>query len=110
MAGRGGEGSAWQRRTPENNNGRERLIVPAEPSHSSQFPLARLIQLIVLLQTERCPDPGRWPRSARSAGGQSIATSPGWPTRAFPSFIGPTARGIGASAERLSAAAEDGGA
>jgi len=43
----------------ENNNGRERLIVPAEPSHSSQFPLARLIQLIVLLQTERCPNARR---------------------------------------------------
>ncbi len=43
----------------ENNNGRERSIVPAEPSHSSQFPLARLIQLIVLLQTERCPNARR---------------------------------------------------
>ena len=43
----------------ENNNGRQRSIVPAEPSHSSQFPLARLIQLIVLLQTERCPNARR---------------------------------------------------
>ncbi len=43
----------------ENNNGRERSIVLAEPSHSSRFPLARLIQLIVLLQTERCPN-ARW--------------------------------------------------
>src|SRR5271157_474765 len=43
----------------ENNNSRERSIVPAEPSHSSQFPLARLIQLIVLLQTERCPNASR---------------------------------------------------
>ena len=43
----------------ENNNSRERSIVPAEPSHSSHFPLARLIQLIVLLQTERCPNARR---------------------------------------------------
>ena len=43
----------------ENNNGRERSIVLAEPSHSSHFPLARLIQLIVLLQTERCPNARR---------------------------------------------------
>ena len=43
----------------ENNDGRERSIVAAEPSHSSRFPLARLIQLIVLLQTERCPNARR---------------------------------------------------
>ena len=50
----------------ENNNGRERSIVGrersivlGEPSHSSHFPLARLIQLIVLLQTERCPNARR---------------------------------------------------
>jgi len=43
----------------ENNNGREHSIVLAEPAHSSRFPLARLIQLIVLLQTERCPNARR---------------------------------------------------
>jgi len=43
----------------ENNNDREQSIVLAEPSHSSRFPLARLIQLIVLLQTERCPNSRR---------------------------------------------------
>jgi len=43
----------------ENNNGLERSIVLGEPSHSSRFPLARLIQLIVLLQTERCPNARR---------------------------------------------------
>jgi predicted DNA-binding transcriptional regulator YafY len=43
----------------ENNNGLERSIVLAESSHSSRFPLARLIQLIVLLQTERCPNARR---------------------------------------------------
>jgi predicted DNA-binding transcriptional regulator YafY len=43
----------------ENNNGGERSIVLAEPSHSSHFPLGRLIQLVVLLQTERCPNARR---------------------------------------------------
>ena len=43
----------------ENNNDRERSIILGEPSHSSHFPLARLIQLIVLLQTERCPNARR---------------------------------------------------
>ncbi len=42
----------------EDTNNRERSIVLAEP-HSSRFPLARLIQLIVLLQTERCPNARR---------------------------------------------------
>jgi predicted DNA-binding transcriptional regulator YafY len=45
----------------ENSNGsiREPSIVLAVPAHSSRFPLARLIQLIVLLQTERCPNARR---------------------------------------------------
>ncbi len=43
----------------ENSNGRERSILLAEPLHSSRFPLARLIQLIILLQTERCPNARR---------------------------------------------------
>src|SRR5271166_1579768 len=43
----------------EITNDRERSIVLVEPAHSSRFPLARLIQLIVLLQTERCPNARR---------------------------------------------------
>jgi len=43
----------------ENSNGRERSIVLADQLHPSRFPLARLIQLIVLLQTERCPNARR---------------------------------------------------
>lgn len=43
----------------EDDSGGDRSIVLAEPSHSSRFPLARLIQLIVLLQTERCPNARR---------------------------------------------------
>ena len=40
-------------------NDRAPAIVVTVPSHSSRFPLARLIQLIVLLQTERCPNARR---------------------------------------------------
>ncbi len=43
----------------ENTNGHEPSIILTEPSHSSRFPLARLIQLIVLLQTERYPNARR---------------------------------------------------
>src|SRR6516225_6244023 len=43
----------------ENTNGHEPSIALLEPSHSSRFPLARLIQLIVLLQTERYPNARR---------------------------------------------------
>jgi predicted DNA-binding transcriptional regulator YafY len=42
-----------------NNDGCGRASELAEPAHSSRFPLARLIQLIVLLQTERCPNARR---------------------------------------------------
>ncbi|MFO0890085.1 MAG: HTH domain-containing protein [Isosphaeraceae bacterium] len=32
---------------------------PARPQHSGHFPLSRLLQLVVLLQTERCPNARR---------------------------------------------------
>ncbi len=44
---------------PENSNRRERPIELSKHLHTGQFPLARLIQLIVLLQTERCPNASR---------------------------------------------------
>ena len=43
----------------ENKNDCEHSMVLPEPVHSSRFPLSRLIQLIVLLQTERCPNARR---------------------------------------------------
>jgi predicted DNA-binding transcriptional regulator YafY len=43
----------------ENLNGHGASIALVEPSHSGRFPLARLIQLIVLLQTERYPNARR---------------------------------------------------
>jgi predicted DNA-binding transcriptional regulator YafY len=44
---------------PEDSKRRERPIDLSKHEHSGQFPLARLIQLIVLLQTERCPNARR---------------------------------------------------
>jgi hypothetical protein len=44
---------------PEDSKRREQPIDLAGHLHTGQFPLARLIQLIVLLQTERCPNARR---------------------------------------------------
>jgi len=39
--------------------GAERSIAITRPAHSSHFPLSRLLQIVVLLQTERCPNARR---------------------------------------------------
>ena len=53
------ENVAWERRSLKARMVVSASIFLAEPLHSSRFPLARLIQLIILLQTERCPNARR---------------------------------------------------
>jgi predicted DNA-binding transcriptional regulator YafY len=43
----------------EGRSGAERSMRLARPQYSSHFPLVRLLQLVVLLQTERCPNARR---------------------------------------------------
>ena len=44
---------------PEDRRSRERPMDLSKHLHTGRFPLARLIQLIILLQTERCPNARR---------------------------------------------------